>query len=444
MSASHRIPCDLGERLFAAMTPYFKCDINCVLEFTGRVDLERITTAFLVALAEEPMWSHRFVLAFWRPYWEPIPRAARPALVQVVSTDNVPAALNSVMNEAVDAAAKFHILRGPTDDTLCFRVDHRLADATAARLLMEAVETHYRAGTPIPADDAPVVRRTVKLFRAVLTEDQRKELMQNFRKEIRAMMNAPITFRLPDVTPDDPAELPVRLDFHDGALDELTTRAMRDRGTPTLAVLAALGLAMWDVAKIAPADPLILAMMVNLRRYLPAELLPAPASMLIGQARFRVTHPDNITMSDMMNQLRERLKEERGPHFGLMRSPVAADIPRIRFFTSLLPFKLIQMAVHRQYRNFKMTPDVCVSDLGEFGKPGDEWGSAVLRNGYSQAGVWNIPSISVCTSTCGSRLTISVGTRPRSFTAKLATALRSHLCDYVGWPQANKPASPLG
>ncbi|MDP1797461.1 MAG: hypothetical protein Q8K78_08275, partial [Planctomycetaceae bacterium] len=87
MSRARRIPADLCEKMFAAMVPLYQCDINCVLQFSGRLDGERLTAAFLVALAEEPMWSHRFVAAFWQPYWEPIPREDRRELVSMVTTD---------------------------------------------------------------------------------------------------------------------------------------------------------------------------------------------------------------------------------------------------------------------------------------------------------------------------------------------------------------------
>lgn len=432
MSSPRRFPADLCEIMFGAMVPFYQCDIYCVLQFTGRLDYERLTTAFLAALAEEPMWSYRFVPAFWRPYWKPIPRDARRDLVSFVETDGTTAAIASIMQGSVEAAVTLALLHGPTDDALCLCVDHRLGDATAAALLINSIAAHYRARTPVPEADAPVVRRTIEMFRSVVPEPQREEFMAALRKEQAELRKAPALFRLPEVTAADPADLPVLLAYPDGALEVLTARAMRDRATPNLAILAALELAMRDVVDIDPDAALELATMVNLRRYLPAERLPAPACMLIGQAKIKVQHAAGATMPEVVQQLRDRMKAERGPHFGLRRSPVAADVPRVRFFMRLIPFALLRFGVHSIYRNFKMTPDVCVSDLGEFGRPGEVWGDAVLRNAYSQAGVWNIPSISVCVSTCGSRFSVSVGARPRSFARRLATAIQQHLHDYFG------------
>ncbi len=441
MSSPRRIPADLCEIMFGAMVPLYQCDIHCVLEFSGRLDLERLTTAFLVAVAEEPMWSHRWVPAFWRPYWQPIPRESRRDLVSLIETEGTIAGMESTMHGPVDTAVKLMLLRGPTDDCLCLRVDHRLGDATAAAMLINAIAGHYRTETPLPMEDAPVVRRTVALFRPVVSEQQREDYMKALREEQLALRKSPASFRLPEVTTEDPADLPVLLSYPDGALEALTARAMRDRSTASMAIMAALGMAVYDVTEIDPESSLALATMVNLRRYLPAALQPAPASMFIGQAKVKVKHTAGSTMSDFVQQVRERMKEERGPHFGLRRSPVAADVPRVRIVSRMFPFALLRFGVQRIYRHFKMTPDVCVSDLGEFGRPGDEWGTATLRNGYCQAGVWNIPSISVCVSTCGPRFSISVGARPRSFAQRLAAAIDKHLCDYVGWPPSSRIAA---
>lgn len=440
MSAPRRIRADLCEMVFGAMVPFYQCDIHCVLQFTGRLDPERLTNALLVALAEEPMWSHRFVPAFWRPYWQPIPRADRPNLVSMVETDGSSAAIEAVMHGPVTSAVKLTLLRGPTDDALCICIDHRLGDATAAAMLIQAIKVHYQAETPVPVEDAPVVHRTVAMFRTVISEAQRQEYVKSLRAERNEVLKQPALFRLPDATPEDPPDLPVLLAYPEGALDTLSARAMRDRGTVTLAIMAALGMAMRDVVEIDPAAPVDVATMVNLRRYLPAELQPAPACMLIGQVKVPIQPAPDLTMSQAVQQLRDRMKAERGPHFGLRRSPVAADIPRIRLITNLIPFALFRLGVKNTYRKFRLTPDVCVSDLGEFGRPSDAWGDAVLRNAYSQAGVWNVPSISVCVSTCGSRFSISVGARPRSFARRLAAALQKHLDDYVGPLQSQTSA----
>lgn len=434
MFGSNRIPSEFSERLYAALMPYYECDINCVLELGGRIDVEQLTNAFLSALAEEPMWSYRFVPAFWRPFWLPIPRGQRHELVQVIKTDDPSAAWAAVFRAPVDAAVRLFVLHGPVDDALCFRVDHRLADATAAHLLIGSVAKHLAAGTQPPDKDAPLVRRTMKLLRHAVTENQRKELLARFREHVRSFRAAPAPFRLPLATADDPGDVGEMLHFPEGSLDELTARAMRDRATPTLAIGAATYLALRDIFGIAPQAPLDMALAVNLRRYLAPEHLPAHASMYLGRAHILVQESGATSMAAVIEQLRLGLAKERGPVMGMTVSLVPFDFPVARFLMGLIPFSSMLSAMRKAARNEQTKPDVAINDQGEYGRPGDQWGQARLKNGYSFPGVWGLPAtIAIFSGTCGSRLNIAIGTSPRSFARNLAIRIRTHLCDYVGW-----------
>lgn len=434
MSRSSRIPVDFCERFFGALVPYYRGDIDCVLEFHGRIDAERLKQAFLVALAEEPMWSHRFVEAFWNPYWTPIPREEREGLFEIVpaGADYLPA-LDTLARRDVDCAAQLVILRGPEHDTLCFRVDHRLADATAARFLIDAVAAHFHARTPVPQQDQPLKRRTLALLRSVVSEQQRKENLQAIKAQGNEFKKLPVAFKLPVPSESDPAVLSPVLRYPEGALEQITQRAMRDRCTPPLVIIAATYLSVRQTAGIVPGSSMSMTSMVNLRRYLPPDDLPATASMLIGQARLRVDEPGANTIPAILEQLKARMAEQRGPQFGLKWSHLALDTPRVRFFLSLLPFAVMKWMVRKKFSTRTTTPDVGGSDLGEFGKPGDRWGDAVLQNGYAIPGIWGVPTVSICSSTCGSRLNIAVGASPRSFVDPLTAAIHRNLTEYVGW-----------
>ncbi len=440
MSKVRRIPATITEKLFALLAPAYQCDINCILELNGRIDSQRLTNAFLAALAEEPMWSHRFVASYWRPSWEPIPRADRPDLMRSVTTDSTAMELDRIMRGPVDAAARLFLLRGPADDTLCFRLDHRLADATAARLLIQAVAEHYAAATLVPAEDAPVVRRTVAMLDAVVDVKQRRENLQQLRLNLRENFHSPFPYPPPVPSADDPVDLPPLLHFPDGALNELRQRAQRDRVSPTFAVLAATYLALRDVTEWRPDARMKIGMAVNIRRYLPAKQQPCPASIFFGRALFRID-AGTTTMPAVMERLRNDFERQRGPNFGLVVSELSMHVPIVRMVMEYFPFGWVQRRIQRaaSQSNKGHRPDVQVSDVGDFGRPGDPWGDATLRYGYCTSGCWGVPgSVTVNVGHCGSRLTISVSTGPRSFAEKLAAAIRHHLCEYVGWPEPSK------
>lgn len=437
MFYSGRIPASITEKLFALLAPAYACDINCVLEFDGRIEPERLTTAFLAALAEEPMWSHRFVEAYWRPYWEPIRRDERHQLVSSSRSIDSATALRKVMLGPIDAAARVFHLQGPENDTLCFRVDHRLADATATRLLVESVARHYQQRTSEPERDAPLVRRTLSLLDEVVSVPQRREMLNQFRQQVREQQRLLPPYPIQFPTADDPVDLPPILHFPEGSLDELRQRALRDRGTPTFAVLAALYLSLREITEWNPNAEMRVGMAVNLRRYLPAVQLPCPASMFLGRV-FCMIPPETTTMSAAMESIRSGFAQQRGPHFGLVISELSCRIPILRQVMEYIPFGALHSNAKHSHRRLtkRSQPDVQVSDIGEFGQPGDQWGEAHLRDACCSPGRWGVPgSITANIGNFGSRISISVAAGPRSFAETLADTLRRKLCEYVGWPE---------
>ncbi len=434
MLNSNRVPSIFMERFFAALVPYYQCDVNCILEFRGPMDIPRITNAFLAALAEQPLWAHRFVPAFWRPYWLLIPQAERKALVEVIAAEEPSAAIQRILRGSIDAAARLYILHGSTGGTLFFQLDHRLADATAARLLIESVRAHYAASDPVPAEDAPLVRHSMQQLPPAFPSPQRRKAFALIRQHNRTINRAPVPCYLPPITKDDPADLAPVLDFPDGALDQLRTRAAHDYATPTLAILAATYLALREVIGIAPQAPVSLWMLVDLRRYLPAKLLPAPASVFVGQVPLQVQEQGADTMAMVMQQLWTELAKQRGPHFGLTRLKLFLEVPLLRFLAEWMPFTVIKAVISRRCK-IRTLPKIFISDLCELGRPGDRWDEVELENAGFGLGVWGIPGvINVFSGTCGSRMRIIVGTAPRSFATQLAAAIHRHLSHYVGWP----------
>lgn len=435
----NRVPALFSELFFAALVPYYQCDVNCILEFRSHIDLPRMTNAFLAALAKEPMWAHRFVSAFWRPYWELIPRSERNSLVEIVTGEEPSSVVERILRGSINTAARLYIIRGVARDTLFFQLDHRLTDATGARLLVESVRDHYAACDAVPAVDAPIVRHSIYQLPRTFSAEQRRKALTLFREQNQAIKRAPVPCYVPTITAEDPVDLAPVLDFPEGFLDQLRGRAILDYGTPALAILAAAYLGLRELVGIAPQAPLRLCMLVDLRRYLPPSLLPAPASIFIGGVGLKVEEPGANTMAIVMQQLWKELAKHRGPHFGLIPAKFLLEFPLVRFALEWMPFALLQRAVHRGYKK-PNAPVVYISDLCELGRPGDVWGETELEYAHFGLGTWGIPGdINLFSGSCGSRFRIIVGTAPRSFAKKLAAAIHNHLCNYVNNP-GNDPS----
>lgn len=431
LSRSSRVPTLLCEQFFAALVPFYQCDVNGILEFGGQIDLPRLETAFLAALAREPIWAHRFVPAAWRAYWERIPRSDRPSLLSVIMTDDPSAEINRILRQSIDAAARLYVLRGPSADRLFFQLDHRLTDATGARLFIESVRSRYVAQDEIPTEDGPLVRPSIFDIPPVFTPEQKKKALTQFQQQTREFQRAPRPFSMPARTPEDPVDLAEVLEFPDGFLEQLRSRAVLDYGTPTLAVLAATYLALKETVGIAPKAAMQHRLLVDLRRYLPPDKQPAPSSIFIGGVDLKVEEPGADTMAQVMQQLWKELARHRGPHFGLIPTGFLRDLPIFYFLIRWIPFALLKWVNHWRLRNLTR-PIVYLSDLTKLGSPGDRWGDTELMDAYFALGLWGIPGdINIFTGSFGNKFRIIIGTGPRSFARKLAAAMDRHLRAYV-------------
>lgn len=423
------------ERWFAAMQPNYQGDVNCVLEFDTHIDETRLQRAFLAALAAEPMWSYRFVERNWIPYWEPIPREARSGLVTVQSLADDAArqeAWNRLLDTRVDAAARVFVFRTPVNDHVLLRVDHCLADAIAARQLFDAIAENYLADAPVPATDGPVIRRTAALLRPVVDWRGRLKFLGEF---IQFVKRASVGrgFDLPRPTTDDPSVSPWFLHYPLGSTEQLTQRAVRERATTVMVILAVTYLALRDLVPMTPEVEWPMVVPVNLRRYLPADQQAAPASLLTGQVPVWVESSKITDLQSAIEVVRSELAAQRGPHFGLAQSPLTLDLPLLRWLIHWNPFSRTRRTLHKMEGQPGKTPMVLISDLGEFRQPGENWAGAQITNGYCTQGTFRNPSIMIGMSSCGSRLTLAVGSGPRSFVRRFAERIDSYLSEYVGW-----------
>ena len=423
------------ERWFAAMQPDYQGDVNCVLEFDAHIDETRLQRAFLGALAAEPMWSYRFVETNWTPYWEPLAREARPGLIAMQTLRDDAArqdAWNELLDTRVDAAARVFVFRTPVNDHVLLRVDHCLADANAARQLMDVIAENYRTDAPVPATDGPVIRRTAALLRPVVNWRGRLKFLGEFLQFVKRASVAR-GFVLPRATADDPLVSPWFLHYPVGSVDQFVQRSMRERATPVIVILAVTYLALRDLVEMTPEVEWPLVVPVNLRRYLPADQQPAPASLLTGQVPVWVKPAEITDLQSAIETVRGQLAAQRGPHFGLAQSPLTLDIPLLRWFIHWNPFSRTRRTLKKMQGQPGKTPMVLISDLGEFRRPGEVWSEATLVNGYCTQGTFRNPSIMIGMSSCGSRLTLAVGSGPRSFVRRLAERIDAYLSEYVGW-----------
>jgi hypothetical protein len=126
-----------------------------------------------------------------------------------------------------------------------------------------------------------------------------------------------------------------------------------------------------------------------------------------------------------------------------VQSPLALDLPLLGQWIHWNPFYKTQRNMHQMNNHPGKTPMVLISDLGDCRRPGDDWAGVTVTNGYCTQGTFRNPSIMIGMSSCGTRLTLAVGSGPRSFVRRFAERMDFHLSRYVGWePLLATAASP--
>jgi NRPS condensation-like uncharacterized protein len=435
MSAPARIPVAFHEHLFSVMVPEYESDINCLLEFNGQLDFERLTEAVLAAIADTPLWGYRYVPHWRAPYWQQIPRPERRQLITLLETSDPRATEQAVLAAPVHSAVHVTVMRTSDRDILCLRVDHRLADATGSRGLLATIWKNFREQRTEPATDGPLIRLTFEALSGIATQAELRELLQQRKQQVREQAALPVSYTMPRLQRDDVYRLPRLVQYPAGTMDQIRARAMQNRATPPMVLQAAAFLAFRDVVPMPADSRLEMPVMIDLRRYLPKDQPQCSASMLIGMSNLHLGGDAPADLASVLPLVAQELKSKRGRWFGLIDSPLILQLPLLKLiFTRLLPYTWIRSLLRRRIFNPLQMPGVTVTEQGDFGSPGDQWGDTELTRGFCSTGVWKVPSVSVGFSTSGTQLTISVATGPDSFSDQLVRRIDHHLRQYMEWP----------
>ncbi len=419
---------------FSSLQPRYWGDINFVLEFDGRLDVDRLGRALRAAIAAEPTWGYRFVETWFYPYWRRATADELRTLVRVAETGDVAAELNRLLSQPLDATTRALLIHGPDRDTLLLRTDHRLGDASSARAFLNELRQQYRANAPEPVDlfARPVSRPTIRLLRHLTPVEQRKKLAQEANQIQRASRRSR-AFQIPPATDSDPYAPTRLLHYPAGVLDELKSLALRERATLVMALQAAAYLAVRDLRPLSPVEPVPVFVNIDLRRYLTADQQPAVPANLVGDEPADLLADPQANFREILAMVREQMARRRGPRFGLVRSHHALDVNGILRIAARIPHGISRALLQFGASRMRATPRLVVSDLGAIGEPGEAWGDARLRHGHCSIGYLQFLSVFIGVSTCGSQFTLSIGSGPRSWVTSVAERVNAHLCAFAGW-----------
>jgi NRPS condensation-like uncharacterized protein len=433
MPTAPRISSRYYERLFAVMFPNYLGDVNATQVFAGRLDEVRLQQAFLSVLADEPMWSHRFVEHAWTPYWEPVPREQRSALFTVsefADDASRTSAIERQMGLPPLAAMQLGLYRTPGSDLLWYRGDHRLTDATSVRMFVESVTDAYQRRAVPSATDGPVVRRTVGDIKQFSVKDRRqllKGLIDYHKKRVKIR-----EFKIAPPTPEAPFVLPRMLHYPEGSSAALAARALQDRTTPIYVIGAVVYCALREMFSFPDQLQVPINYPVDLRRYLPPESRRAQASMYVGDASVFIDPAEGTDLAGVLAQVRTKIAEQRGRFFGAYESPLAVELPLLGKFLQWYPYWIMRRRIRRRMIDWETTPGIMITDLGSYAHA--DWDGVRLQHAYCAQGKMEFPAVMIGYTTCGSRFSLSVGSGNQKFISELSSRIDAGLAHYMGQP----------
>lgn len=427
VSRPRRIPTEPRERRFAAAIPDYGCDINCVLQLNGRIDAVRLADAVQRVLAIEPIWNYRYVDSGWRPYWEPVPDADRFGAFRCTAGGDPEQHTADFIHALPERGLQVCLVSGP-HDRVCIKVDHRLGDGTATRLLVhELVDVYNRlaAGqTEFPSRG--IRERSVRLLRQRFSRQERWRYFKEFLKTAR-QLNRGGQWRFPPPASLEDAAPMALVKFAGPELARLQQFALQQRSTPVQVIVAATFLALCELAPQPDALPRPISLAVDLRRYLPNPDA-VHAACLAGSAVLWLEPGRYSTLTDALQTIREQLQTMRGAQFGLALSESACDVPIVSQLLALPPQRNLKRWVRRSVQNPQRSGFVLVTDMGRYDAARLKFGDVETTDLYCVGGRLSVPGI-ILVGACQFEQTLSVvcGYGPRAFVDRLQRRLRELL-----------------
>jgi NRPS condensation-like uncharacterized protein len=255
--------------------------IRCVARFDGRLNAPLMARAIRLTLDAEPVLGCRLVENGRRPYFQRLPDLDDRSLCPLMTGGDLDASLSAFLVAPIDPRdgplVHARIFRGPTGDTLAVKLAHEGGDGAGAMQYLVLLARTYHALQRDPAYCPPPQsnpdRGQGQVFRHI-----------GPLGVLRALPG--MRFSTPSLSiagyGDDSSGRAIAL----RRVDAARLAAMRDYGRQRGAkvndlLVAAIYRALFPLLHPRPGQPCLLALPVNLRRYLPPGY-PLPVANLSG------------------------------------------------------------------------------------------------------------------------------------------------------------------
>jgi len=138
-----RLPSTYADRMVNLLQYSGDMMIQLELEFDRQLDVERLAKAIVLALKTEPVLGCRFVLRWWRPYWERLDESEWEAFLLARDEGEYEVFKASSIDTYRGPQVKACLWRSPAGDRLLLKVAHEVADAGGVKEIVAIVSSIY-------------------------------------------------------------------------------------------------------------------------------------------------------------------------------------------------------------------------------------------------------------------------------------------------------------
>lgn len=267
----HRIRSQYTDRLVSFFRYVGDMMIQLEMEFAQQLDTERLAKAVNLTLDAEPVLGCRFVLRWWRPYWERLDESEREAFLLARDGGEYEAFKASSIDVCSGPQVKACLWHSPAGDRLLIKVAHEAADAGGVKEIAAAISSIYsRLADEPDYRPEPNLRGSRSLWQIMrhVPWYAYPRIYLNFLREYWASMMLPITHTL---SIEDGRRAPLTFIYRHLPIEGVSRLAQYGRtqnATLNDVVLAAFFRALVNLGKGGRAQ-LRLNTTVDFRRYLP-------------------------------------------------------------------------------------------------------------------------------------------------------------------------------
>jgi NRPS condensation-like uncharacterized protein len=389
--------------------------IRCVVYFAGRVDAARMARAVRLTLDAEPVLGSRLVKRPWRPYWQRRPDLDTLPLCPVVSGEDLDGQMWQFLTAPVDPcvgplvhACIFRAER----DTLCLKLDHGGGDGAGAMQYLNLLASTYH-GLTADSDYRPpsradgdrgqwqVIRRVGPL--GVLGS------LQGLRFTKPAQ-------RLPGYGTDASGRAIALRRIGAKRLEAMRAYGRERQAKFNDLLVAAFYRALFARVDPPPGEPCLLALPVNLRRYLPPGQ-PLPVANLSGGNTYDLAYRPGEPFEQTLARVVERSRRFKAAFPGL-----AGVMMQAMMFA---PGFAVGRSLIRRFMGRAMTEGYMgpfLSNVGIIDEQFIDFGHVAVADAYGLGLISFPPSLNVAASTFRGILTLTSGYCPTAIAPEVVEA----------------------